>query len=132
MNDIYEQFRIEVIEKLHGKPYNEAIRIQFKKESINNYILSEEQFESLLEAYKKKLPITLERVLKAIEMAEEPSIAITVNGEIVDTYDIMHDEEVEPFADWKLVKDDGFTPCTHLDQTEETIKILMKVLLEPL
>lgn len=109
--NVYDEFRIKVIEILHGNDYETLCYIHNSSNSLD-------------EQKALNLPITLERVLKAIK--EEVKIFEILNGS--KNYIQLNFGWLKFYILWKLVKEDGFTPCTHEDQSEDTIKALLEVL----
>lgn len=114
----FEKFQRLVIEKLHGKPYEEAAGIEWESRSDRH-------------PFNGHLPVTLGMVLVAIEnVVGHRSFGISTSGTM---YDCVLDgsrvsNNYEFLPDWKMLKDDGFTPADHLDQSEETLQKLIDLL----
>ncbi len=107
-----ERFKIAVIEAIHGLPYEEAI---------------EEEAEAMYndgQIFSKPYPITIGRVMQALRPNYKNSIVIAANGDLMDMSDFP---DVEIFANWTLIKENG-QECEDSDQTDETITSLLALL----
>lgn len=101
--NIYDEFRIAVIEAIHSLPYEEAVKKEYE---ATGYFKNESPY-----------PTTLDRVLFAL------SKKCRVGGVEMDWYFKQVRE-----ADWIWTKEDGFTPATHEDQSEDTLSSILQLL----
>lgn len=101
-----EELTRRVIELIHGKPYEDALQIEWK----NDFLTKEDIAKGLP---GPKHPITLDRVLAASKKR----------------YYSIFDFSLEwSINDWKLTKDDGFTSATLDDQSDDTVAALFELL----
>jgi hypothetical protein len=113
-----EKFKRAVIEAIHGLPYDEAIEKEAES-MINNGKL-----------YKEPYPITIGRVMQALENSEVCYCPERNDREVV--VNLSYDERVfEKKVDlvgvWKLTKENG-QECTDDEQSDECIEKLLELL----
>ena len=156
MTKIYDDFARLVIERIHGVPYEAAIKnelrmgcritLDYYRHDRTNELLEDvflyfdcdnNFFTAYQDLLNKKhihqmnilgLPITIGRVMQALRKKE---MFLTLsynyeNEEFVYSYVKGGHKIVERF-DWKLTKENG-QECTHTDQSGETILKLTELL----
>jgi len=127
---ILEKFNRRIIELIHGKPYDEAIKIERKKEedkskrlleTVDCYnsmdCLDEEGWNCLA---NNNMPITIGRVMQAICNVFAENQMLNAADEAWHIYNTAYKR-------WQLTKENG-QEATSEDQTEETLNNLLNLL----